>query len=103
MKNPKQVLLDNKQLIELVLVHEYLPQISNAHFGAVVAALREINPKASYRTDCSGCIMEIVRMANAYMVEYENELRASTQFKTFPKVEVPEPIKEYKGKVRRRK
>lgn len=78
--SPQERLLRNEDIIKLVLEHEYLPQASSVGFGEILGALREINPTAKYDTGCSGCMMEIVRMANFHLQSYKNQ----PKFHTFP-------------------
>lgn len=77
---PQEKLLKNEDLIKLMLDHQYLPQESQANFGEVLGALREIDPKAKYDAGCSGCMSEIARMANVHLQAYKK----SPKFHTFP-------------------
>lgn len=72
--NPREKLLQHEELIFLVKEHGYIPQVSAANFNEVLCALREIDPKAKYDTGCSGCIAEIIRMADAHLRVYKASL-----------------------------
>lgn len=79
--NAYEILEKNEALIKLVTEHEYVPHKDHANFQQIIEALKIINPKASYRSDCSGCIGEVVRMAGVHLQAH----RASkATFKTFP-------------------
>lgn len=78
---PHEMLAKHEDLITLVTEHAYIPHASQANFQQVVEALKKIQPTAVYRTDCSGCIMEIVRMAGVHLKAHKERLR---QFHTFP-------------------
>ena len=66
---PQERIYNQRELIKLVLEHEYLPQTSNAHFGQVVEALKELGHKVEM--GCSGCVTDVMRIAKIYLIEYE--------------------------------
>lgn len=84
---PQETLLQNEALINLVTEHAYIPHKDHGSFHQIVSALKIIDPKAQYRTDCSGCIMEIVRMAGIHLKAYKASLAngPAPVFHTFPK------------------
>lgn len=86
---PQERIYKNRDLIDLIIKNEYLPQISNAQFGEIVKALKELNPSARYEPGCNGCIMDIVRVANIYRNEYEaslvKQIDGGSKFHKFPK------------------
>lgn len=79
---PQERIAKHEDLIKLVIEHEYIPASSQGNFGEVVAALREIDPTAKYDTGCSGCIADIIRMANVHLQAYKKKLQST--FHTFP-------------------
>jgi hypothetical protein len=68
---PHETLAQHEDLIKLVLEHQYLPQAESGKFGEVIAALRLIDPAAKYDPGCSGCIQDIIRMANVHLQNYK--------------------------------
>jgi hypothetical protein len=77
---PHETLLKNEDTIKLVIEHGYLPQKSSGPFGEILCALREIDKDAKYDPGCSGCISEIVKMANIHLQNYKK-----SNIMTFPK------------------
>jgi hypothetical protein len=67
---PLQRLYNQRELINLATEHQYIPQSSNANFGEVLAALREIDPNIKLDAGCSGCIMEIIKKASRLLKNY---------------------------------
>lgn len=79
---PHQKLLKNEELLKLILEHQYVPQVSQSNFNEMLGALREIDPAGKYDPACSGCVMEIAKMANIHLQAYKKSV-----FHTFPKHE----------------
>ena len=76
---PYETFYKHRDLIKLVIEHEYLPHASAGNFGEVKAALQQIDGIKRDST-CSACMNEIIRMANVYLQSYMN-----STFRTFPK------------------
>lgn len=82
---PQEILLENELVITMINVHHYIPHKDHGNFRQVVAALQQINPSASYRTDCSGCMSEIGRLAQIHLDAYKATLaNEKAKFHTFP-------------------
>jgi hypothetical protein len=81
---PQEKLLQHEELINLIVEHGYIPGRSEAAFGEVICALKEIAPSGNYRTDCSGCISETVKMADIHLRIYKESL---PKFHAFPNQE----------------
>lgn len=81
--SPQEILYKNKDIISHIIDHHYLPQKDSAVFHEIVGALKLIDPKAKYDTSCSGCMMEIARMANVHLQDYL-KTKPEAKFHTFP-------------------
>jgi len=79
---PQETLLRHEALIKLMLEHEYIPAASQANFNEMLGALREIDPVSKYDPGCSGCMLEIAKMANIHLQEYKKSIPV---YYTFPK------------------
>lgn len=91
--SPQEILLANELVITMINVHNYVPHKDHGNFREVVRALQEINPKAVYKTDCSGCMSEIGRIAQIHLDAYKATLANETAtFHTFPLHEKQETI-----------
>ena len=97
----KDRLLQEEQLVELMLKHNYIPQRSAQNFNNMLAALREINPGAKYDPGCMGCMMDIANQARIFINMIKEERKQELTFRTFPKQEEIKP--EEKKKPRRPK
>ena len=56
-------LIKNKAFIDLVIVHEYVPNKDHAQLMEVIGALKELSPGAKYDVGCTGCLMDIMKDA----------------------------------------
>lgn len=85
---PEERLLAQEQLIDLIILHQYVPHKSQENYGQVLAAMRELNPSAVYCPECSGGMMDIAVQARAVINRYKKELAKADEkelkFMTFP-------------------
>lgn len=79
---PQETLLKHEDLINLIIDHQYIPHHSQANFGEVKAAIEEIT-KTKYEQGCSGCITEMVRIANIHLKAYKATIKPAV-FYTMP-------------------
>lgn len=77
---PIEKIAKHRDLLNLVLEHEYIPQSRQQNFGEVVQAMQELNPNAKYNLNCQGCVIDLIRMAYAHLVEFDKQNKTS-----FPK------------------
>lgn len=81
---PEDRLIFHEQLIDLILLHQYVPHKSQGNYNEVLGALRELNPHANYCPECSGGMMDIARQAKTYIESYRKKIMEQVKFMTFP-------------------
>lgn len=97
---PIERLIQQEALVDLILVHNYIPQKSAQNFNELIAALREFNPSGRYEPGCSGCMMEIAHSAKLFINSERdrmNKMMSDAIFMTFPE-HPQEPVKKKPGR-----
>ena len=78
----------HRDLIDLVINHDYMPSGNHDAFMDIANALREINKGGVINTNCSSCIREVFQMAAAHLKSYDAQMSIQKDslntFHTFP-------------------